>query len=105
MTTTWPGHLHEKIMTATTTTGQMQRETSRICFHLVSLVHCAANAQPGFGTETRKSADMTEIGRPFQQQQNLSHQPACAAPLQSYIPVSCKCFRCLNMQDTFPEAP
>lgn len=62
-----------------------------------------SNTRPGFGTETRESADMTEIRWPFQQQQNLSHQPACAAPLQSYIPVSCQRSRCFNMQDTFPE--
>lgn len=71
MTVTWPGHLHKKIVPRTAT-GQMQSEISCVHFCLVSLVRCAANTRPGFGTETRKSADVTEIRRPLQQQQNLS---------------------------------
>lgn len=65
----WLGHCQEQMVR--TTTGEMQSEISCISFSLVFLMHCAANTRSGFGTETRKSADVTEIRRLFQQQQTF----------------------------------
>lgn len=81
---TWLGHFPDKMVT--TTTGEMQSEISCISFCLVFLMRCAANTRLGFGTETRKSADVTEIRRPFQQQQAFRVSPS--ALLTSCSPTS-----------------
>lgn len=80
----WQGHFQEKM--PRTTTGEMQSEISRISFRLVFLMHCAANTRPGFGTERRKSADVTEIRQPFQQEQTF--QTSLPALLTSCHPTA-----------------